>query len=174
MPRDPAALSSPTKDFTMAVVIEGVEGFKKLAGQHLGKSRWIAIDQDRINKFADVTEDWNWIHIDPEKAKASPFGSTIAHGFMTLAMIIPMVNDIYELRDIGMGLNYGFNKVRIPAAVPVDSKIRLDLTLKEVQSVGDGVQLFWDCIVECDAVAKPAVVAEWIVRFYPSPSAKLS
>jgi acyl dehydratase len=158
----------------MPVVIQGIEGFKKLAGQNLGKSRWITIDQDRINKFGDVTEDWDWIHVDPEKAKTGPFGKTIAHGFMTLSLLVPMVNDIYKLEGIGMGLNYGFNKIRVPAAVPVDSRVRLDLTLREVQPVGDGVQLLWDCVIECDATPKPAIVAEWLVRFYPSQTSRLS
>jgi acyl dehydratase len=158
----------------MAMVIQGVEGLKKLAGQNLGKSRWMEVDQDRINRFADVTEDWDWIHVDVEKAKTSPFAGTIAHGFLSMSLIIPMVHDIYKLEGIGMGLNYGFNRLRFPAAVPAGSKVRLDLTLREVQDAGEGVQLTWDCIVECDRTPKPAIVAEWLVRFYPSQHSRLS
>jgi acyl dehydratase len=158
----------------MPIIIQGIEGLKKLAGQNLGKSRWIEVAQDRISQFADVTEDWDWVHVDVEKAKTSPFKGTIAHGFLTMSLIIPMVHDIYKLEGIGMGLNYGFNRLRFPAAVPAGSKVRLDLTLREVKDAGEGVQLTWDCIVECDQAPKPAIVAEWLVRFYPSPNSRLS
>jgi acyl dehydratase len=158
----------------MPIIIQGIEGLKKLAGQSLGKSRWMEVSQDRINRFADVTEDWNWVHLDEEKAKNSPFKGTIAHGFLTMSLIIPLVHDIYQLEGIGMGLNYGFNRLRFVAAVPAGSKVRLDLTLRHVEDAGEGVQLTWDCIIECDRASKPAIAAEWLVRFYPSPDSRLS
>ena len=86
----------------MPIIIQGIEGLKKLAGQNLGKSRWIEVAQDRISQFADVTEDWDWVHVDVEKAKTSPFKGTIAHGFLTMSLIIPMVHDIYKLEGIGI------------------------------------------------------------------------
>lgn len=157
----------------MPVILNGVEGIKASAGQHLGKSEWKTVTQERINAFADATEDWDWIHVDPEKAKQSPFGKTIAHGYMTVAWLIPLLKDIYKLENIGMGLNYGINKLRFPAAVPVGSRVRLDCTLKQVDEIGEGVQMTMDCIVECDQTPKPALAAEIVFRFYPSATSSV-
>jgi acyl dehydratase len=148
------------------VVLKGIAGIKAHAGQHLGKSQWLTIDQARINAFADATGDHDWIHVNPERAKTGPFGKTIAHGYLTLSMVFALIREVYVFEDIKMGLNYGIEKLRFPAPVPVDSRIRLDLTLKEARDVPDGVQITVGCTIECDASEKPAVVADLVFRHY--------
>ena len=152
----------------MTVTFKGIEGIKAHRGQRIGPSQWHEVTQEQINMFADATKDWNWIHVDSEKAKDCPFGRTIAHGYWTLSMLIPLLRDIYTLEDIGMGLNYGIEKARFPAAVLVDSKIRLHMTLKDVTEVTGGVQLLMGCEMESDTVEKPVLVADILFRFYPS------
>jgi len=152
------------------VVLKGIAGIKAHAGKHLGKSQWLTIDQTRINAFADATGDHDWIHVNPERAKTGPFGKTIAHGYLTLSMVFALIREVYVFEDIKMGLNYGIEKLRFPAPVPVDSRIRLDLTLKEARDVPDGVQITVGCTIECDASEKPAVVADLVFRHYESPS----
>jgi acyl dehydratase len=153
--------------------MQGIEGVKSYAGQHIGKSGWKLITQDMIDKFADAGQDWNWVHIDPDRAASSPFGGTIAHGFLSVALLIPLKREIFLQEGFGMGLNYGFDRVRFPSAVPVDSHIRLAIDLTSVDEVGDGLQLTMDCVLECDASEKPAMVARWIMRQYPSPDSRL-
>ena len=148
------------------VVLKGIAGIKAHAGQHLGKSQWLTIDQTRINAFADATGDHDWIHVNPERAKTGPFGKTIAHGYLTLSMVFALIREVYVFEDIKMGLNYGIEKLRFPSPVPVDSRIRLDLTLKEARDVPDGVQITVGCTIECDASSKPAVVADLVFRHY--------
>jgi acyl dehydratase len=154
----------------MPVVLNGIEGIKAHEGQFLGKSEWIEIDQSKINLFADATGDWDWIHVDPEKANQGPFGGTIAHGYLTLALVIPMLRDVYKLENIRMGLNYGINRLRFPAAVPVGSKLRLGVSLGRVEPIENGVQIYLDCVAECDRTPKPAMAAEIVFRFYETPS----
>src|SRR3982751_3799760 len=111
-------------------------------GRHLGYSEWLAITQERVNLFADATGDHQWIHVDPERARGGPFGGTIAHGYLTLSLLIPLFNELLVMHDIGMAVNYGLNKVRFPAPVPVGAKIRLAGRLGEVEDVaGGGVQV---------------------------------
>ncbi len=146
--------------------LKGIAGIKAYAGRHLGTSRWFAIDQQRIDRFAAATEDYDWIHVDPQAAKNGPFGKTIAHGYLTLSLVFALLREVYVFEDITMGLNYGIDKLRFPAPVPVDSHIRLDVTLKEARDVPDGVQMTVACVIECDAAAKPAIVADLVFRFY--------
>jgi acyl dehydratase len=154
------------------IIVDGVDGIRSLANQHLGKSDWITITQEMVNAFADVGQDHNWVHVDPETARNSPFKGTIAHGFLTMALLIPLKNKVMKLQNVGMGLNYGFNKVRMVAPVPTGSRIRLDLAVGNVEDSGDGVHYTLLCTVECDASEKPALFAEWLLRHYPSAQSR--
>jgi acyl dehydratase len=146
--------------------LKGIAGIKAHAGRHLGTSSWLRVDQERINLFADATGDHDWIHVNPELAKDGPFGKTIAHGYLTLSMVFALLREVYVFEDIKMGLNYGIDRLRFPAPVPVDSNIRVDVFLKEAKDVPDGVQMTVSCTIECDAMPKPAVVADLVFRFY--------
>jgi acyl dehydratase len=139
-----------------------------LKGQVLGVSEWFEVTQDRVNTFADATGDHQWIHVDPERAAAeSPFGGPIAHGFLTLSLFVPMWSQVLTVTDAKMGVNYGLNKVRFPAPVPVGSKIRLTATLVEVEEVkGGGVQLTAAGVVEREGSDKPVCVLESLTRLY--------
>jgi len=135
-----------------------------------GTGGWMTMTQERINQFADVTEDHQFIHVDPEKAKASPFGTTIAHGFLTLSMLthldstIPAPSDMSRYQGIVMGVNYGFDKVRFPSPVTVDSKIRVHSKLSKVELKGNAIQTTRTMTVEVEGSEKPALVAEWLTR----------
>ena len=151
----------------MARIINGLEEIKSLAGSDLGRTDWLEVTQERINAFADATGDHQWIHIDPVRAAAGPFGATIAHGYLTLSMVIPMFDELLKVTGISMAINYGLNKVRFPAPAPVGSKIRLAAALGPVQEAGPGaVQVVTDFIVELEGGAKPACVAQAVYRYY--------
>jgi acyl dehydratase len=138
-----------------------------LKGQELGASEWFEITQDRVNTFADATDDHQWIHVDIERAKAeSPFGGPIAHGFLTLSLIVPMYGQILRVTDAKMGVNYGLNRVRFPAPVPVGAKVRMVATLKEVEEVPGGLQLTIGAVIEREGGDKPVCVAEPLFRVY--------
>jgi acyl dehydratase len=138
-----------------------------LKGQELGASQWFDITQDRVNTFADATDDHQWIHVDIERAKAqSPFGGPIAHGFLTLSLIVPMYGQILRVTDAKMGVNYGLNKVRFPAPVPVGAKVRMLATLKDVEEVPGGLQLTIGAVIEREGGDKPVCVAEPLFRVY--------
>ncbi|GAA1043063.1 3-hydroxyacyl-thioester dehydratase HtdZ [Virgisporangium ochraceum] len=139
-----------------------------LAGSDLGTSEWLEITQDRIDRFADATGDHQWIHVDPSRAATGPFGTTIAHGYLTLSLVIPLWTDLLRIEDVGMAVNYGLNKVRFPAPVPVGSKIRLAATVASVRPVaGNGVELVADLTVEIEGGPKPAAVAQAVYRYHP-------
>ena len=139
----------------------------KLAGTELGVSDWFEVTQERVNLFADATGDHQWIHVDPERAaKESPFGGPIAHGYLTLSLLIPMWAQVLKVTDATMGVNYGLNKVRFPAPVPVGSKIRLTATLKSVEEVAGGYQLTVGAVIEAEGAPKPVCIAEPIFRTY--------
>ncbi|HKI43413.1 MAG TPA: MaoC family dehydratase [Mycobacterium sp.] len=146
--------------------IEGPGQLRSLVGQEIGVSDWLAVDQDRINLFADATDDHQWIHVDPARAAEGPFGATIAHGYLTLALLPPLMNNIFEVTDKRMGVNYGLNKVRFPAPLPVDSLVRVRLRIAAVEDVPDGVQVVWLATVERQGGDKPVCVAESITRLY--------
>jgi acyl dehydratase len=138
-----------------------------LKGTELGTSDWFEVTQERVNTFADATDDHQWIHVDVERAKAeSPFGGPIGHGYLTLSLIVPMYAQVFTVSDAKMGVNYGLNKVRFPAPVPVGSKIRLTATLNDVQEVAGGLQLTIGAVIERDGGDKPVCIAEWLVRTY--------
>jgi acyl dehydratase len=151
----------------MAVnTVNGIDEIKALAGKDLGKSAWLEITQDRVNLFADATDDHQWIHVDPERAATGPFGTTIAHGYLTLSLVIPMFHDLLEISGISMGINYGLDKLRFPSPVKVGSKVRLGGVVAQVDDVAGGVQMSVDFTVEVEGQDKPALVARAVYRQY--------
>ncbi|UOD28828.1 MaoC family dehydratase [Massilia violaceinigra] len=143
-------------------------GMQALVGQELAVSEWVEITQERVNIFADATDDHQWIHLDLERcARESPFGGPVAHGFLTLSLISGLFARALRMVDAKMVVNYGLNKVRFPAPVPVGSRVRARLTLQHVEPVDGGAQLEWSVIVEREGGAKPVCVAELLVRRYP-------
>jgi acyl dehydratase len=152
----------------MSITVSGLADLKTVAGADLGHSRWLEITQDRVDAFAGAADDHQWIHVDPERARSGPFGRTIAHGYLTLSLLIPLFGELLVVEGVGMAVNYGLNKVRFPAPVPVGARIRLAGRLVEVTDVaGGGVQLLVDFTVEVDGGGKPACVAQAVYRFYP-------
>jgi len=136
-------------------------------GEHLGYSDWHEVDQERIDRFADATGDHQWIHVDPEKAKAGPFGRTIAHGYLTLSLIPWLMGEVVRYEGVKMGVNYGCNKVRFPAPVPVGSRVRAGAELAECEDVGGGaLQLVTRVSITVEGGEKPSCVAETVARVY--------
>ena len=139
-----------------------------LVGKQLGTSTWITVDQERINTFADATGDHQWIHVEPERAaKESPFGGPIAHGYLTLSLIVPMWGDILTVDSVTMGVNYGLNKVRFTNPVPAGGRIRLVATLKSVEQLPKGgAQVTVDGVIELEGNDRPAAVVEAVYRYF--------
>ena len=138
-----------------------------LKGTELGPSEWIELTQQRVNTFADATDDHQWIHVDVERAtKESPFGGPIGHGYLTLALLIPLWSSILTVTDTTMGLNYGLNRVRFPSPAPVGSRIRLTATIVDIEEVKGGLQLTVQAVIEREGGDKPLCVAEPVFRFY--------
>ncbi len=156
----------------MTTQANGLAELTALAGTDLGATEWLAVTQDRVDTFADATDDHQWIHVDPARAATGPFGTTIAHGYLTLSLIIPLFNQLLEIRGVRMSVNYGLEKVRFPAPVPVGGKIRLTGTVDSVTEVPEvtggsaGVQMTIDFTVELDGSDKPACVARAVYRHY--------
>jgi acyl dehydratase len=141
------------------------EELKSAVGRHLGYTDWVDITQERVNKFADATGDHQWIHIDPERAKNGPFGTTIAHGFLTLSITNYFLPQLLDVPGAKMGINYGTNKVRFPAPVPVGSRVRMGSEIAEATDVPGGVQLVIRNTVEVEGGDKPVCVAESVNRY---------
>jgi acyl dehydratase len=150
----------------MSTTVNGVEGFAGLVGQHLGYSDWVVIDQARIDGFAEATGDFQWIHVDAERAQAGPFGGTIAHGYLTLALAPALLADVWSVTGVSMGVNYGANKIRFPAPVPVGSEVRMGATLAEATDVEGGVQILLDLAFEVKGASKPSCVAQVVFRYF--------
>jgi acyl dehydratase len=150
----------------LTIIVDGFDGLKARIGQHLGYSDWLEVTQDRINMFADATSDHQWIHVDVERAKSGPFGGPIAHGYLTLSLVIPLWTEVLEVRGITMGVNYGLNRVRFPAPLPAGAKIRLGATLAALTEVPGGVEALVDAFIESDAGPKPVCVAQVVYRYY--------
>jgi acyl dehydratase len=150
----------------MVTTVKGIDKFQDLAGTHLGYSGWHRIDQGQINLFAEATGDHQWIHVDPERAKGGPFGSTIAHGYLTLSLAPVLLGEVVVVEGASMGVNYGCNKVRFPAPVPVDSNLRLGVAVAEVEDVTGGVQVALDLTFETEGSSKPSCVAQVVYRYF--------
>ena len=149
-------------------IIESIEELKRLVGQEVGASDWLEVTQSRINDFADATEDHQWIHVDVERAKTdSPFHTTIAHGFLTLSLMPHLAAQALKVQgDFKMGINYGLNRLRFVSPVPSGSRVRARFTLQSVEDVSGGIQITWSVTCEIEGGQKPALVAEWLTRYY--------
>lgn len=144
-----------------------VDALKAAVGEVLGTSEWVTIDQDMIDRFAGVTGDDSWIHVDRERAKSSPWGTTIAHGFLTLSLITNLGRHIYRVDNVSRRLNYGCNKVRFPAPVPAGSRVRARLKILKVEDAAKGVLLTNEVTVELEGSERPACVAEQVAMLFP-------
>jgi len=145
----------------------GIRELESRVGEEIAVSPWVEMPQERIDRFAEATEDFQWIHVDRERAKTSPFGTTIAHGFLTLSMLPKLTESTFEFADRKMGVNYGLNRVRFTAPVPAGARIRGRFRLAKYERLEDGgVQTTWQVTVEREGGDKPAMVAETISRHY--------
>ncbi|MFZ6686375.1 MaoC family dehydratase [Undibacterium sp. SXout11W] len=147
--------------------IHSLQELKDMVGQQVATSDWVEVAQERVNMFAEATGDHQWIHIDVERAKReSPFGAPIAHGFLTLSLLPALMQNAIHLSYVKMGVNYGLNKVRFPAPVPVGSQLRAHLKLLSIEDIKDGAQMTWEVSIERAGSDKPVCVAESIARCY--------
>lgn len=137
-----------------------------MAGADLGATEWLEISQDRVNLFADATDDHQWIHVDPERAKEGPFGAPIAHGFLTLSLLIPFWGELFDVEGVTTKVNYGLDRVRFTSPVQVGSKVRMLGQIAEVTEVKGGAQIKVNATIEIEGQERPAVVAEFLARFY--------
>jgi acyl dehydratase len=146
--------------------ITGLEELKAAEGEELGVSGWHEVSQADIDAFADVTGDHQWIHVDPERAKDTPFGSTIAHGYYTLSLAPKLTAEVFSMDGFAFAVNYGLNKVRFPAPLNVDSKVRMRAKLAELSEIPGGAQMIMELTFERDGGSKPVCVAQTVVRVY--------
>jgi len=150
-----------------ARTVASISELKSLVGQELGVTDWLTITQNRIQQFAEATEDRQWIHVDLERARCeSPYHGTIAHGFLTLSLLSHFMKQVIDIQGVRMGVNYGLNRVRFPAAVRADTRIRARVALQSVKEISGGIEAVLLFTVEGEGSDKPCCVAEWIVRFY--------
>jgi acyl dehydratase len=147
-------------------VFTGADELHAAVGEQLGTSEWMIIAQQRVNVFADATEDHQWIHVDPQRAAVGPFGTTIAHGFLTLSLLPYLISQTYRVEGATMVINYGLNKVRFPAPVPVGSKVQAEVTLVDVSQATGGLQLVLRATLQIEGNPKPGCVADWVTRVY--------
>jgi acyl dehydratase len=144
-----------------------LESLAQVVGQEVAVSDWIEMTQERISAFAEATGDQQWIHVDRERAKSSPFGTTIAHGFLTLSLLSHLSEITFSFADRRMGVNYGLNRVRFTSPVPSGSRVRARFKLLKYEKIeSNGVQVTWDATIEREGADKPALIAEWIGRHY--------
>ena len=150
------------------LVIKNPQSLKELVGTEIGVTEWFAVAQERIEQFAEATEDRQWIHLDRARAKKeSPYGGTIAHGFLTLSLLSHLMKEAIQVQGgVRLAVNYGLNRVRFPAAVRADSRIRARIALLELKELSDAVEATYSVTIENEGSAKPVCVAEWIVRYY--------
>ncbi|MFC9664251.1 MaoC family dehydratase [Nocardia sp. NPDC127606] len=147
--------------------LDGLNGLQQAEGTHLGYSDWHTVTQEQIDSFADATGDHQWIHVDAERAKAGPFGGTIAHGYLTLSLVPMLTWQVYTVEGMQMGVNYGANKIRFPSPVPVGSAVRAGIELVSVSQVDSGYQVVTRVTVEREGSSKPACVVEAVTMFVP-------
>jgi acyl dehydratase len=147
-------------------LVTDMAGLRELAGQHAGFTEWQTMEQDRVNRFADATDDHQWIHVDVERAKESPFGGTIAHGYLTLSLVAPIMGQLVKVTDATTGLNYGLDRVRFPAPLPVGARWRGGAELLEVTEIPGGLQMKVRVTIEVEGAEKPSMVADALVRLY--------
>ncbi|HEV3187805.1 MAG TPA: MaoC family dehydratase [Acidimicrobiales bacterium] len=150
----------------MVTHVKSMDELTALVGTHLGYSEYVTVTQEQVNLFAEATGDHQWIHVDPERAAAGPFGHTIAHGYLTLALVPVLLGGVMKVDGVSMGVNYGTNKVRFTSPVPVGSEVRAGATLATVDEVSGGVQVALDVIVEVKDASKPSCVAQVVFRYY--------
>ena len=150
----------------MTTHVQNIDDLTALVGTHLGYSDFLLVTQEKVNLFAEATGDHQWIHTDPERAKAGPFGHTIAHGYMTLSLIPALLGSVLKVDGVAMGVNYGTNRVRFTSPVPVGSEIRAGATLASVEAIVGGVQVALDVVVEVRDAPKPSCVAQVVFRYY--------
>ena len=144
-----------------------IDELADLVGKDLGHSDWIVVSQERIDTFADATDDHQWIHVDAERAARGPFGTTIGHGYLTLSLFIPLFSGLLDVAGVATKVNYGLNKVRFPSPVPAGSRIRLTATIAGVEEVaGDAALVTLDGVIEIEGTDKPACVLQSVLRFY--------
>jgi len=147
-------------------VATSLDDLNRLVGSHLGYTDWYTVTQDEVSRFGEVTQDTYWIHTDPERAKEGPFGGTIAHGFFTLALLVPLASALIRVDLGGVGVNYGLDRVRFPSPVRVGSRIRAGATLQGVAAIDGGVQIKLLVTGEIEGAPKPCLVAESLIRYY--------
>ena len=151
----------------MPTTFANASELQALVGQEVAASEWLVIAQPRIDQFAEATEDRQWIHLDAERARReSPYGATIAHGFLTLSLITHLLETTITIGGLRMGVNYGFNRVRFPAPVRGGTRIRGHFTVGAFEEIAGGFQITWNVVIEVEESSKPACVAEWLVRVY--------
>lgn len=143
-----------------------VTQLRERVGEEVGVSPWLEIDQARIDRFAQAIDDPQWIHVDPERAKSGPFGTTIAHGFLSLSLLSHLIESTFSFDDRKMGVNYGLNRVRFTAPLPVNSRVRAHFVLGSWERKDDMIQTVWNVTLECEGSDKLVLVAEWIGRSY--------
>ena len=144
-----------------------VRDLERRVGEEVGVSPWVEVTQERIDTFARAIDDFQWIHVDPARARSSPFGGTIAHGFLTLSLLSHLSERTFSFSDRKMGVNYGLNRVRFTAPLPAGSRVRARFTLHKFERLDDGgIQVTWNTVIEREGSDKPALVAEWLGRHY--------
>ena len=148
--------------------MNSIREFEARVGQEVGVSPWLEVSQERIDTFAKAIDDFQWIHVDPARAASSPFGGTIAHGFLTLSLLSHLAERTFSFSDRKMGVNYGLNRVRFTAPLPAGSRVRARFTLQKFEKLDGGVQVTWNVVVEREGGERPVLVAEWIGRHYYS------
>ena len=162
-------LKRPSEGSLAACVAKNPRSLKEFAGQEIAVTPWFELTEDRIRQFAEATEDRQWIHVDPERAKLeSPYGRTIAHGFLTLSLTSYFISQAVEIRyGVRLAVNYGLNRVRFPAPVRANTRIRARVALLRVQELPESVEAIYSVSIETEGAAKPSCVAECVVRYYP-------